>query len=77
MKSSVFNLHLNTDSDVDDGTGGSKLFQTRASATGNARSPIVDRFFRGMTSGAAFAIFDSDRPSDHGSIDCVILGPDW
>ena len=55
VKSSVFNLRLNTDSDGDDETIGGKLFQTRAAATGNARSPIVECFDRGMTSAAVFA----------------------
>jgi len=39
VKSSVFNLRLNTRRDGDDETKGGKLFQTRAAATGNARSP--------------------------------------
>jgi len=34
VKSSVFNLHLNTGSDGDDEMKGVKLFQTRAAATG-------------------------------------------
>ena len=55
MKSSVFNLRLNTDSDGDDETIGGKLLQTHAAATGNARSPIVERFDDGMTSAAVFA----------------------
>jgi len=46
----VFNLRLNTGSDGDDETKGGKLFQTCAAATGNARSPIVECFDRGMTS---------------------------
>ena len=44
MKSSVFNLRLNTASDGNDGTIGGKLFQTRAAATGNVLSPIVKCF---------------------------------
>ena len=55
VKSSVFSLRLKTDSDGDDVTRGGKLFQTRAAATGNARSPIVECFVRGMTSAAVFA----------------------
>jgi hypothetical protein len=55
VKSSVFNLRLNTASDGDDETMGGKLFQTRAAATGNARSPIVECLIRGMTSAAVFA----------------------
>ena len=55
VKNSVFNLRLNTDSDGDDETRGGKLFQTRAAATENARSPIVESFARGMISAAVFA----------------------
>ena len=54
VKSSVFSLRLKTDRDGDDVTSGGKLFQTRAAATGNARSPIVECFVRGMTSAAVF-----------------------
>jgi len=50
----VFNLGLNTGSDVDDETKGGELFQTRAAATKNARSPIDECFDRGMTSAAEF-----------------------
>jgi len=49
VKSSAFNLHLNIGSDGDDETKEGKLFQTRAAATGNARSPIIECFDRGMT----------------------------
>jgi len=51
VKSSVFNLRLNTGTDGDDEMKGGKLFQTRAAAIGNARSPI-ECFDRGMTSAA-------------------------
>jgi len=54
VKSSVFNLRLNTGTDEEDETKGGKLFQTRAAATGNARSPFVECFDRGMTSAAVF-----------------------
>ena len=63
MKSSLFNLRLNTASNGDDETIGDKLFQTRAAATGNARSPIVECFIRGMTSAAVFA--DRRRSENH------------
>jgi len=45
---------LNTGSDGDEETKGGKLFQTRAAATVNARSPLVVYFDRGMTSAAMF-----------------------
>jgi len=54
MKSSVYNLRLNTGSDGNDETKGGKLFQTRAAVTGNARSPFVECFDRRMTSTAKF-----------------------
>jgi len=44
MLSSVFNLRLNTGCDGDDETKGGKLFQTRAAATEDARSPVVECF---------------------------------
>jgi len=57
VKSYVFfNLCLNAGSDGDDETEGGKLFQTRAAAIGNARSPIVECLDRDeMTRGAVFA----------------------
>ena len=55
MKSSVFNLRLNAEIDGVDETTGGKLFQTRAAATGNAQSQIVEYFDRGMTSATVFA----------------------
>ena len=55
MKSSVFTLRLNTDSDGADVTKGGKLFHMRAAATGNSRSPIVECFVCRMTSAAMFA----------------------
>jgi hypothetical protein len=63
VKSSVFNLRLNTGSDGDDETKGGKLFQTRAAATGNARSPIVEYFDRGMISAAEFDDLSRRRES--------------
>jgi len=48
VKSSVFNLRLNAVSDGDGETKGGRLFQTRAAATGNARSPIVECFDSGI-----------------------------
>jgi hypothetical protein len=50
-------LTLNVDSDDDWVTACDRLFQTRAAAAGNARSPIVDRFVMGKTS----AVVDADR----------------
>jgi len=55
VKSSVFNLRLNmilASMETTRRKVAGKLFQTRAAATGNARSPIVECFVRGITSAA-------------------------
>jgi len=53
----VFSFPLKLSSDDDWVTAGDRLFHTRATATGNTRSPIVERFVRGMTS----AVVDDRR----------------
>jgi len=63
VKSTVFNLRLNTGSDGDDETKGDKLFQTRAAVTKNAWSPFVECFDCGMTSAAIFEYRSRHRES--------------
>ena len=47
----------NVDSDGDEVTSAGRLFHTRAAATGNARSPTVDRHVAGTT----IVLVDAER----------------
>ena len=50
LKRWVFKRFLKTDTDVADVTFSGRVFQSRAAATGKARSPMVERRVRGTTS---------------------------
>jgi len=57
MNNSVFNRFLKADNDGEDVTDAERLFQTRAAATGNARSPMVECAVLGTINAAV----DADR----------------
>lgn len=71
-KSSVFNIRLNTGNDGDDVTTDGRLFQTHVAATGNALSPMVERFVRGTTSAAILA--DRSRHRESKSATSELIG---